>query len=56
MRPDRAISGHVFRVDGKRHSVWRAKYRLPRHARAITPWKITMTLSICRWWRRQLAC
>jgi integrase len=29
MRPDRAISGHVFRVDGKRHSVWRAKYRLP---------------------------
>src|SRR4051795_5819456 len=29
MRPDRAISGHVFRVDGKRRSVWRAKYRLP---------------------------
>jgi hypothetical protein len=29
MRPPRAISGHVFRVDGKRQSVWRAKYRLP---------------------------
>ena len=29
MRPARAISGHVFRVDGKRRSVWRAKYRLP---------------------------
>src|SRR3954471_17430912 len=29
MRPDRAISGHVFRVEGKRRSVWRAKYRLP---------------------------
>ena len=29
MRPARAISGHVFRVDGKRQSVWRAKYRLP---------------------------
>jgi integrase len=29
MRPNRAISGHVFRVDGKRGSVWRAKYRLP---------------------------
>jgi hypothetical protein len=29
MRPARAISGHVFRVDGKRGSVWRAKYRLP---------------------------
>ena len=28
-RPARAISGHVFRVDGKRHPVWRAKYRLP---------------------------
>src|SRR5919112_880235 len=28
MRPDRAISGHIFRV-GKRRSVWRAKYRLP---------------------------
>jgi hypothetical protein len=26
---DRAISGHVFRVDGQRRSVWRAKYRLP---------------------------
>src|SRR3954464_9144514 len=29
MRPDRAISGHAFRVEGKRRSVWRAKYRLP---------------------------
>jgi integrase len=29
MRPARAISGRVFRVDGKRRSVWRAKYRLP---------------------------
>src|SRR4051794_1770133 len=29
MRPDRAISGHVFRVERKRRSVWRAKYRLP---------------------------
>src|SRR3954465_2311099 len=29
MRANRAISGHVFRVDGKRRSVWRAKYRLP---------------------------
>jgi integrase len=29
MRPDRAISGHVFRVDGKRRPMWRAKYRLP---------------------------
>jgi hypothetical protein len=29
MRPARAISGHVFRVDLKRRSVWRAKYRLP---------------------------
>src|SRR3954451_11655600 len=29
MRPDRAVSGHVFRVEGKRRSVWRAKYRLP---------------------------
>jgi hypothetical protein len=29
MRPARAISGHVFRVDGKRRPVWRAKYRLP---------------------------
>ena len=29
MRPDRAISGHVFRVEGKRRPVWRAKYRLP---------------------------
>jgi hypothetical protein len=25
----RAISGHVFGVDGKRRAVWRAKYRLP---------------------------
>src|SRR3954468_1760358 len=23
------VSGHVFRFDGKRRSVWRAKYRLP---------------------------
>src|SRR3954451_1051665 len=29
MRPAQAISGHVFRVDGKRRPVWRAKYRLP---------------------------
>src|SRR5215210_271597 len=29
MRPARAISGHVFRVEGKRRPVWRAKYRLP---------------------------
>src|SRR3954451_23136141 len=29
MRPDRAISGHVFRVEGKRRPMWRAKYRLP---------------------------
>src|SRR5215211_4129541 len=29
MRPDRAISGHVFRVEGKRRTMWRAKYRLP---------------------------
>jgi integrase len=29
MQPARAISGHVFRVDLKRRSVWRAKYRLP---------------------------
>jgi integrase len=29
MRPDRAISGHVFRIDGKRRPIWRAKYRLP---------------------------
>src|SRR4051794_27425508 len=29
MWPDRAISGHVFRVEGKRRPVWRAKYRLP---------------------------
>ena len=28
-RPARAISGHVFRVEGKRRPVWRAKYRLP---------------------------
>src|SRR4051794_30175002 len=28
MWPDRAISGHVFRVDGKRRPMWRAKYRL----------------------------
>ena len=34
MRLDRAISGHVFRVDGKRGSVWRAKYRLP-HGRQV---------------------
>jgi len=26
---ERAISGHVFRVEGKRRPVWRAKYRLP---------------------------
>jgi hypothetical protein len=26
---ERAISGHVFRVEGKRRAVWRAKYRLP---------------------------
>jgi len=25
----RPISGHVFRVEGKRGPVWRAKYRLP---------------------------
>ena len=25
----RAISGHVFRLDEVRQSVWRAKYRLP---------------------------
>lgn len=29
MRPARAISGHVFRVEGKRRPIWRAKYRLP---------------------------
>jgi integrase len=29
MRPARAISGHVFRVDGRGRSVWRAKYRVP---------------------------
>ena len=23
------VSGHVFRCDGKRRPVWRAKYRLP---------------------------
>ena len=26
---ERAISGYVFRVEGKRRPVWRAKYRLP---------------------------
>ncbi|HVF79046.1 MAG TPA: site-specific integrase, partial [Solirubrobacteraceae bacterium] len=26
---EHAISGHVFRVEGKRRPVWRAKYRLP---------------------------
>ena len=26
---ERALSGHVFRVDGKGRPVWRAKYRLP---------------------------
>ena len=26
---ERAISGHVFRVEGRRRPVWRAKYRLP---------------------------
>jgi hypothetical protein len=29
MGPARAISGHVFRADGKHQAVWRAKYRLP---------------------------
>ena len=29
MQPTRPISGHVFRVDGRRRTVWRAKYRLP---------------------------
>jgi len=28
-RSERPISGHVFRVEGKRKPVWRAKYRLP---------------------------
>ncbi len=28
-RIERPISGHVFRVEGKRRPVWRAKYRLP---------------------------
>jgi hypothetical protein len=28
MGPARAISGHVFRADGKHQAVWRAKYRL----------------------------
>lgn len=28
-RTERPISGHVFRVEGKRRPVWRAKYRLP---------------------------
>lgn len=28
-RTERPISGHVFRVAGKRRPVWRAKYRLP---------------------------
>src|SRR3954471_20482593 len=27
--PARAISGHVYRTDGKRGPTWRAKYRLP---------------------------
>jgi integrase len=29
MQPDRAISGHVFRVERKRGPAWYAKYRLP---------------------------
>jgi integrase len=29
MQPTRPISGHVFRVEGRRRPVWRAKYRLP---------------------------
>jgi integrase len=29
MQPTRPISGHVFRVEGRRRTVWRAKYRLP---------------------------
>src|SRR4051794_33455978 len=29
MQPDRAISGHVFRVERKRGAAWYAKYRLP---------------------------
>src|SRR5215211_4204875 len=36
MRLARAISGHVFRVDGKRRSVWRAKYRLPDGRQVLT--------------------
>ncbi len=24
-----AVSGHVFRYEGKRRPIWRAKYRLP---------------------------
>jgi hypothetical protein len=34
------VSGHVTRYDGKRRSVWRAKYRLPdgrQVKRAIGP-------------------
>src|SRR4051812_24085195 len=27
--PGRAISGHVYRAEGKRGPTWRAKYRLP---------------------------
>src|SRR4051794_1162512 len=29
MRPAQPISGHVWRYEGKRRVVWRAKYRLP---------------------------
>jgi integrase-like protein len=29
MQPTRPISGHVFRVEGRRRPVWRAKYWLP---------------------------